>query len=126
MRHQLITDLTVDELAHALAFLAPGAGAELIADGDAVYLVRWDSATPIPTAQQLRDAVVAGQAAREQAVQDASALRQRVMTLAQTAVGIRVNDLTAGQVRALLALLLWRTGALDREGNVRALDQWTR
>lgn len=56
--------------------------------------------------------------------QDAAALRQRVVTLAQSAVGTRVDDLLTGQVKALVAILLWQAGALDSSGTVQPLATW--
>jgi hypothetical protein len=63
-------------------------------------------------------------AANEQARADAAALRQQVITIAQSAVGTRVDLLTAAQVRALIAVLLWKGGALDKSGVVRPLAEW--
>lgn len=56
--------------------------------------------------------------------QDALALRARVLALAQSAVGTRVDDLLAGQVKALVAILLWQAGAIDNAGVVLPLAQW--
>lgn len=61
-----------------------------------------------------------------QADRDASALKSRVVTLAQSAVGVRVDELAAGQVRALLVILLWQASALNRDGVVRPLEEWAR
>jgi hypothetical protein len=59
--------------------------------------------------------------AAEQA--DASA-RALVIQAATSAVGVNITALTAGQVRALLAILLYQRGALDGNGVVQPLAQW--
>lgn len=61
--------------------------------------------------------------AEEQAAKDAKAL---VLSAAASAVGIRFDLLTAGQVRALAAILFWRAGALNGDGTVKALGEWVR
>ncbi len=76
-----------------------------------------------PTPAQIQAAIAARDAARQRVIIDAQALRQ-VITIAQSAVGIRVDLLTAVQVRALIAVLLRKNGALDRTGTVRPLDTW--
>lgn len=57
---------------------------------------------------------------------DAAALRARVRTTAQSAVGVAFDQLTAAQLRALFGLLLFREGALDKNGVVRPLAEWVR
>lgn len=79
-----------------------------------------------PTPEQIAAAIAARALAAQQAAQDAAALRQRVLTLAQSAVGVQIDALTAPQVRALIAILLWQAGAIDRAGAVRPLGQWVR
>jgi hypothetical protein len=54
----------------------------------------------------------------------AAALRTQVVTVAQSAVGVVITNLTAAQVRALLAVLLWKGGALDKDGKIRPLVEW--
>lgn len=48
----------------------------------------------------------------------------RVKNLAQGAVGIAIQDLTAAQVRALVACLLYNAGAINESGVVQPLDTW--
>lgn len=79
-----------------------------------------------PTPQEVAAALAQRAADRQQVAQDAAALRQQIQTLAQSTVGVRVDLLTAGQVRALQAILLWQAGALDRTGVVRPLAEWVR
>lgn len=56
----------------------------------------------------------------------AVALRSQVRTLAQSAVGTRIDQLTAAQVRALMAILLWQAGALAPDGTIKELAAWVR
>jgi hypothetical protein len=56
----------------------------------------------------------------------ALALRKDVVQTAQSAVGVRFDALTNVQLRALLAILLHKEGALDNAGNVRPLAEWLR
>lgn len=79
-----------------------------------------------PTPQESAAAITARETARQAALADASALRQQVLTIAQSAVGIRVDALTAGQVRALFAILLWKEGALKNDLTVRPLAEWVK
>lgn len=79
-----------------------------------------------PTKAESDAAVAARSAARVRAQQDAAALRTRVLATAQSAVGISVDQLSAPQVRALLALLLYQQGALDKGGVVQPLAGWVR
>ena len=48
----------------------------------------------------------------------------RVLTLAQSAVGVQLDQLTAAQVRAMISLLLYKQGAIDKNGAVRPLAEW--
>lgn len=118
------------ELWKAIAQLYPNARPlvdyELRDDGDGrgAYIARWALPQPRPTTQQLADAIAAydaAQTAREQAAQQ---LRQTVVSLATSAVGVSVASLTAAQVRALLVVLLRKAGALNADGTVRPLGDW--
>lgn len=60
------------------------------------------------------------------AEQDEAATRTLVVNAAQTAVGVNLTALTAGQRNALLAILLWKAGALTPTGEIRPLAQWAR
>jgi len=79
-----------------------------------------------PTPEQIAAAIAAREQARRQADADRAALRQLVRQKAQSAVGVAIDDLTVGQLRALLAILLHNEGALDRDGKVRPLAEWVR
>ena len=78
-----------------------------------------------PTQAQIDAAIAAQQQATQQAQSDAAQLRQQVVTLAQSTVGLRIDaTFTAAQLKALLALLLWQAGALNSDGTVRPLTDW--
>lgn len=71
-------------------------------------------------------AAAAEQQAKQQAAQQAAAARALVVQTAQTAVGVAYGSLTAAQVRALMAVMLWQSGALAADGTVRPLAAWVR
>jgi hypothetical protein len=77
-----------------------------------------------PTPEQIAAAIAAREAAEQQRKLDAVALRQRVLTVAQGAVGKSIDTLTAGEVRALVACLLYRANAIDTAGVVQPLGIW--
>lgn len=79
-----------------------------------------------PTQQEIADAIAARETARQAALAEAATLRLAIITLAQSAAGARVDQLTAGQVRALFAILLWEEGALKNDLTVRALSEWVK
>lgn len=87
----------------------------------------WSGPLPdTPTPQQSADAASAREAAEAQDRADAATLRARVLSVAQGAVGQQLDTLTAVQVRALMAILLWQAGGLTRSGAVRPLSEWVR
>lgn len=51
-------------------------------------------------------------------------VRTRVRSLAGSAVGVQVQDLTAAQVRALMTCLLYGKGAIDDQGKIKPLGEW--
>lgn len=81
---------------------------------------------PEPTEAEILAMIVTLETEAEAARVAAAQLRQQVRTTAQGAVGVRYDLLTAAQVRALVAILLWREGALDNAGLVRPLNEWAR
>lgn len=94
-----------------------------------------DAATGQTTTRPLTDAELAQRQAdqqaaatlaaqQQQAATDASTTRTLVVQTAQTAVGVNITALTAAQVRALLAVLMAKAGALNPDGTVRPLGQW--
>lgn len=100
----------------------------LYLDGDTLRSIAaadWPPPLPTDPTQAESDAAIAArEAAKQQAESDAAALRQKIVTLAQSAVGLSVDTLTAAQTRALVAVLLWQAGALTRNGTVRPLAEW--
>lgn len=77
-----------------------------------------------PTQAQIDAAILARQQAAQQAQADAAQFRQQILTLAQSTVGVRVDQLTAVQVRALFAVILRQEGALTPDLTIRPLAQW--
>jgi len=63
-------------------------------------------------------------AARAQEATDAATARTVVVQAAQTAAGVNLTALTPVQVRALLAVLLHKAGALNPDGTVRPPTTW--
>lgn len=99
---------------------------EIRDDGDGAYIASWHLPDPQPTEEQLTAAIAAFDAAAATAQTEANALRTRVVNLAQSAVGVQIDALTAGQVRALVTILLWKAGAVDKTGAIKPLNTWVR
>jgi hypothetical protein len=127
---QATADLVASDSLSRVATADDNSRHVLYLDGDMVrsmLAVDWPPPLPTePTKAEIDAAIAARAAARLQAGKDAAALRQKVLTTAQSAVGISVDALTAGQVRALVALLLYQQGALDKSGVVQPLAGWVR
>lgn len=110
--------VTADDGTRHVLYLEKGTVRSMLA-GD------WPPPLPTePTEADIAAAIAAREAAERQAEADAAALRQKVVTVAQSAVGQTIDNLTAGQVRALMAVLLWKAGALDKTGAVQPLGSW--
>lgn len=77
-----------------------------------------------PTPAEVAAAIAAKAAAEQQTKADAAALRTRVRALAQSAVGVQLDQLSAPQVRALIAVLLHKQNAIDKTGAIRPLADW--
>ncbi len=86
----------------------------------------WNLSQPQPTAAELTAASAAYDAAEAQRQAEATTLRQQVVSTAQSAVGVGITALTAAQVRALVAILLWKAGAIKADGTVKALTEWVK
>lgn len=110
----------------ALRFLYPVADLDLITLAANGTITSWGLPGAAPTPAQLQAASDAYDAAQAQEEQDAQALRTLVRNAAQSAVGVGLTNLTAAQVRALLAILLHKEGALDKDGKVRPLADWAK
>jgi hypothetical protein len=99
---------------------------EIRDDGSGAYIAAWHLQAPQPTEAELAAAIVAYDAAQQTAATEASALRTRVVNLAQSAVGVQIDLLSAAQRNALLAALLYKTGAIDKNGAIRPLQDWVK
>lgn len=84
--------------------------------------------TPAEVADQTARSAeaVARKAAEDQAAADNTTVKNTVVSLAQSAAGVLLTDLTAAQTRALLAVLLWKAGAIKPDGTVRPLGEWAK
>jgi hypothetical protein len=123
----LIAAVTDDTLPR-VALADDGSQHVLFLDGSTVRsMLASDWPPPLPTDPTPSERA-AGRAARLAAenarAADAAALRQKVMTVALSAVGQSIDTLTAQQVRALIAVLLYKAGALDAAGVVQPLAAW--
>lgn len=86
---------------------------------DTIHLA-WPDASGVTITQV--DAVVT--AHDPNAPTEGEQLRQQIVTLAQSAVGVSLDALTAAQRNALIAVLLWQAGGVTPQMTVRALGQW--
>ncbi len=115
-------------ITNALKYLFPNANPqrdyEIRDDGSGQFIAAWHLAQAQPTPAELQTASDAYDAQQAQAAADAQALRQKILTIAQSAVGIAVDQLTATQVRALFAVVLYHEGALSKDGIVQPLNTW--
>jgi hypothetical protein len=119
-----LSRLVVDDAGAQHVLYLPDGGALPASMFAAEWLAQRGPLPADPTPEQIADAIAAREAARQQALADAAALRQQILTIAQSAIGVRVDLLTAGQVRALFAILLWKEGAIKNDLTVRALAEW--
>jgi hypothetical protein len=71
-------------------------------------------------------AAAARKAEEDQTELDNAAIKSIVMPLAQRAENTLITDLTSNQVLALIAILLWKAGAINPNGTVKALSEWIR
>lgn len=63
-------------------------------------------------------------ATKEQQKQETITTRQGLIAAAQAAVGKLFKDLDAATRWALFALVLWKLGALNRDGSIKELREW--
>jgi hypothetical protein len=74
------------------------------------------------SAEQMQDLLDAHDAAAETSQQR---IRRQVAAIAQSAVEVRLVDLSPTQIKALLAILLYHEGAIDAQNmTVRPLSEW--
>lgn len=79
---------------------------------------------PTAAEQQTIDAVVA--AHDPDGLTKVEQLRETIKGLAQSAVGVTLNNLTNNQKDALLAILLWQAGAVADDLTVNPLKDWAK
>jgi hypothetical protein len=77
-----------------------------------------------PTPAEIAAATLAKDAQAAQNKADVIALRQAVISTAQSTVGLSIDALNNLQVRSLLACLLHKADALDKDLKVRPLGKW--
>lgn len=109
---------TFVEAYQALAATFPSAVFTLNDDGS---IATWQGAN---RPADVSAVVATWRTAQDKQAVDAAALRTRVVSLAQSAVGTQIDALTPAQTRALLALLLYKAGAIDTTGAVLSLAGW--
>lgn len=78
------------------------------------------------TYDERAESFVARKRAKSQAERDQDTTRALVVQTAQSAVGVNLAALTAGQRNALVAVLLHKAGALTPTGDIRPLAEWAR
>ncbi len=88
-------------------------------DPDTIHL-DWPDAAGVTIAQV--DAIIT--AHDPNAPTEGEQLRQQILTLAQSAVGVSLDALTAGQRNSLIAILLWKAGGVTPQMTVAPLGQW--
>lgn len=69
-------------------------------------------------------AEIAAEQAAAAASTQAAQLRQQILALAQSAVGVPLSDLTAAQRNALIVGLLHLAGGVTSDMKVRPLNKW--
>lgn len=98
-------------------------------DGLGVYadIGEWRDKTTIPPTEKEVyddwDRYVTEKAQKETAD---NALKDRIIVLAQSAVGIQMDQLTQAQIRALMAIVLWKAGAVAEDGSINPLADWVK
>lgn len=96
--------------------------AEYGSASDYAALVRtWRDPRPLPTLQALEAAWQEVLAARDAA----ATLKAAILTTARGAEGKLLNALSAAEVRALMAILLWKAGGVAENATVKPLESWT-
>ncbi len=85
----------------------------------------WPPPLPTPpTPQEIAAAIAARQAAAQQAQADAVALRAQIVTTLQGAAGVTFANLTLVQLKAVVAAMAWKAGALNRDTTLKPPGDW--
>ena len=87
-------------------------------------IVEWRGPGDEPTQQELEDVwqIYSEREVVERAACDQ--LKSNIISIAQSAVGVALNDLTQAQTRALLALMLWKASGVAPDMTVKPLKDW--
>lgn len=112
--------LTRDQFELALHEINPTYSYRFLDDGS----YEWRGTGDVPSDQTITDAWTAYNTAQTAAATSATAARTAAVNIAGSAVGVAIGSLTAAQVRALVACLLWKNGALNSDGTVKPLASW--
>lgn len=91
---------------------------------DVEWLAQRGALPTDPTPAESAAAIAARETARGNRQAAALLRRQGMLALAESAVGVKVGQLTPRQVEALLGVVLLGFGALDDDLSVRPLDEW--
>lgn len=89
--------------------------------GSSVVTIHVDDAI---TQDEERTARGVVEAHREATLSENQAMLKAIRDTAAGAAGVALVDLTAGQIKALLACLLYKAGGVARDGKVAPLDEW--
>lgn len=112
-------DINYDVLHHELTSQVPRC-AGIGRDSQGYYIVLEDSAT---AADEVKAAQIAN--AHDPASKTPEQrLKDNILSIANSAVGVAITDLTAAQQRALLAVLLYRIGAIAPDGTIVLPSEW--
>lgn len=120
MRIQVIKPVSTPLLAEQLAkaYSTQIVLSWLSVDGEYVWIDLPDELDPGPALQ-----VIAAHDAQAQSGR--SKLRAAIVQRVQSTVGIRVDQLDAAQLKALVIALLWNAGAIDPDTlAINQLDDW--
>ncbi len=77
-----------------------------------------------PTQVEIDAALTAQAIAEQQARTDAAQLRQQILTTLQGALGVPFVNLSTIQLKAVVAALAWRAGALNKDTTLRPPADW--
>jgi len=105
---------------------APQIDFSLRDDGEGPYIDIWNLPDPQPDEATLAQAEADYLAAAIAAEQARQQLRDQIKTLAQSAVGETLDNLTQAQLKSLVAILLWKAGAVANDLTINPLSDWVR
>lgn len=109
--------------------VAAGANPDYIIAADEYgdeQIVLWKLPQAQPTEAEIAAAAAAYETAETQRQADASTLRQGILIQANAAVGVPYSNVTNAMLKALLWILLWRAGALNKDLTIKPLGEWVK